>query len=157
MFVSRVPRAADFVLMDDNTRPHRKNIVNESVQSWDFTRKDLPVFSLDFNPVEHVGSLVDELQPFNHLPPSQPELWIALLDKWCNIPQTQTDSLIRTLLYSLETQTNVNHPTKHIILGQKPGCSSRGGIMVSDRGLPCHEFSPSTTKKTRRVGRLDTR
>ncbi|GFX60410.1 transposable element Tcb1 transposase [Trichonephila clavipes] len=45
---------AEFLFMDDNTRPHRANIVEECLQSEDITRMDWPAYSLDFNPIEHV-------------------------------------------------------------------------------------------------------
>ncbi|GFY25730.1 transposable element Tcb1 transposase [Trichonephila clavipes] len=41
----------EFVFMDDNTRPHHANIVNECLQSEDITRIDWPAFSPDLNPL----------------------------------------------------------------------------------------------------------
>ncbi|GFY33275.1 transposable element Tcb1 transposase [Trichonephila clavipes] len=61
---------AEFLLMDDNARPHRANIVDECLQSEDITRMDWPAYSPELNPIEHVGiCLADELQPVNLLPP----------------------------------------------------------------------------------------
>ncbi|GFX88289.1 DDE_3 domain-containing protein [Trichonephila clavipes] len=65
----RDAKGAEFLFMDDNARPHRANIVDECFQSEDIT-------------------------PRQHPPTCLPELWRALLDEWCNIPQDQTDSLI---------------------------------------------------------------
>ncbi|GFX12450.1 transposable element Tc3 transposase [Trichonephila clavipes] len=45
---------AVFVVMDDNIRPHRTNIVNECLQLEDITRIYRPAFSPDLNTVEHV-------------------------------------------------------------------------------------------------------
>ncbi|GFU56569.1 transposable element Tcb1 transposase [Trichonephila clavipes] len=45
---------AEFLFMDDNTRPHRANIVDECLQSKDITRMEWPVYSPDLNPTEHV-------------------------------------------------------------------------------------------------------
>ncbi|GFS61994.1 transposable element Tcb1 transposase [Trichonephila clavipes] len=60
---------AEFLFMDDNTRPHRTNIVDECLLSEDITRMDSPAYSPDLNPIEHVWiCLADELQPFNPLP-----------------------------------------------------------------------------------------
>ncbi|GFV25789.1 transposable element Tcb1 transposase [Trichonephila clavipes] len=40
---------AEFLLMDDNARPHRANIVDECFQSEDITRMDWPAYSPDLN------------------------------------------------------------------------------------------------------------
>ncbi|GBM74802.1 15-hydroxyprostaglandin dehydrogenase [NAD(+)] [Araneus ventricosus] len=45
---------AEFLLMDDNARPHRANIVDECLQSEDIIRMDWPAYSPDLNPIEHV-------------------------------------------------------------------------------------------------------
>ncbi|GFY13292.1 transposable element Tcb2 transposase [Trichonephila clavipes] len=41
-------------LMEDNTSPHRENIVNECLQSKDITRMEWQAFSPNLNPIEHV-------------------------------------------------------------------------------------------------------
>ncbi|GFU72714.1 transposable element Tcb1 transposase [Trichonephila clavipes] len=45
---------AEFLFMDDNSRPHRANIVDECLQSEDITRMDWPEYSPALNPIEHV-------------------------------------------------------------------------------------------------------
>ncbi|GFX61675.1 transposable element Tcb2 transposase [Trichonephila clavipes] len=42
---------AEFVFMDDNTRSHRANIVDECLQSEDITRMDWPAYSPGLNPI----------------------------------------------------------------------------------------------------------
>ncbi|GFW58108.1 cubilin [Trichonephila clavipes] len=42
---------AEFLFMDDNTRPHRANIVDECLQSEDITRMGWPAYSPDLNPI----------------------------------------------------------------------------------------------------------
>ncbi|GFV86101.1 transposable element Tcb2 transposase [Trichonephila clavipes] len=44
----------DFIFMDDNARPHRTLAVEELLESEDITRMDLPAYSPDLNPIEHV-------------------------------------------------------------------------------------------------------
>ncbi|GFT07342.1 transposable element Tcb2 transposase [Nephila pilipes] len=44
----------EFILMDDNARPHRALLVDEILESEDIRRMDCPSRSPDFNPIEHV-------------------------------------------------------------------------------------------------------
>ncbi|GFW32609.1 transposable element Tcb1 transposase [Trichonephila clavipes] len=61
---------AEFLFMDDNSRPHHANILDECLQSEDITRMYWAAYSLDLNPIEHVlYMLAEELQPVNPLPP----------------------------------------------------------------------------------------
>ncbi|GBM65376.1 hypothetical protein AVEN_98199-1 [Araneus ventricosus] len=45
---------SEFILMDDNVRPHRALLVDEFLESEDIRRMDFPARSPDFNPAEHV-------------------------------------------------------------------------------------------------------
>ncbi|GBM20273.1 hypothetical protein AVEN_216685-1 [Araneus ventricosus] len=44
----------EFILMDDNARPHRALLVDEFLESEDIRRMDWPAISPDLNPIEHV-------------------------------------------------------------------------------------------------------
>ncbi|GFW05032.1 cubilin [Trichonephila clavipes] len=48
---------AEFLFMDDNAHPHRANIVDENLQLEDITCMDWPKYSLEMNPIEHVGNM----------------------------------------------------------------------------------------------------
>ncbi|GFW01329.1 transposable element Tcb2 transposase [Trichonephila clavipes] len=89
---------AEFLFMDDNARPHRENIVDECLQSEDITRMDWPAYSPDLNPIEHVWDMLGRRIAARQPPPTcLPELWRALLDEWCNIPQDLIDNLILSM------------------------------------------------------------
>ncbi|GFU14173.1 DDE_3 domain-containing protein [Trichonephila clavipes] len=57
-----------------------------------------PAYSPNLNPVEHVrdmlGRRISARQP---TPTGLPELWRALLDEWCNIPEDKIDNLILSM------------------------------------------------------------
>ncbi|GFT23738.1 transposable element Tc3 transposase [Trichonephila clavipes] len=85
----------EFLFMDGNARPHRANIVDECLQSEDITRMDWPAYSPDLNPIEHVWDMLGRRIAARQIAPTcLPELWRALLDEWCNIPQDRIDNLI---------------------------------------------------------------
>ncbi|GFV74171.1 DDE_3 domain-containing protein [Trichonephila clavipes] len=89
---------SEFLFMDDNARPHCANIVDECLQSEDITRMDWPAYTPDLNPIDQVWDMLGRRIAARQ-PPSTclPELWRALLDEWCNIPQDQNDNLILSI------------------------------------------------------------
>ncbi|GFU63412.1 transposable element Tc3 transposase [Trichonephila clavipes] len=89
---------AEFLFMDNNVRPHSANIADGCLLSEDLTRMDLPAYSPDLNPIEHVWDMLG-LRIAARQPPLTylQELRRALLDEWCNIPQDQIDNLILSM------------------------------------------------------------
>ncbi|GFY13241.1 transposable element Tcb2 transposase [Trichonephila clavipes] len=87
-----VPYAAaigeDFILMDDNCRPHRANLVEDFVFEEGIVRKEWPASSRDMNPIEHLWDALGR-RVAGRQPPSQTlqELERALLEEWDRIPQ----------------------------------------------------------------------
>ncbi|GFV79071.1 transposable element Tcb2 transposase [Trichonephila clavipes] len=97
-----VPYAAaigdDFILMDDNCRPHRANLVEDFLFEEGIVRMKWPACSPDMNPIEHVwdalGRRVAGRQPH---PKALQELERALLEQWDRISQLVINSLIDSM------------------------------------------------------------
>ncbi|GFW19627.1 transposable element Tcb1 transposase [Trichonephila clavipes] len=97
-----VPYAAaigdDFILMDDNCRPHRANLVEDFLFEEGIVRMEWPASSPDMNPIEHVWDALGR-RVAGHQPPPQTlqELERALLEEWDRIPQLVINSLIDSM------------------------------------------------------------
>ncbi|GFV96193.1 transposable element Tcb2 transposase [Trichonephila clavipes] len=97
-----VPYAAtigdDFILMDDNCRPHRPNLVEDFLFEEGIIRKEWPASSPDMNPIEHVWDALGRRVAGRQLPPQTlQELERALLEEWDRIPQLVINSVIDSL------------------------------------------------------------
>ncbi|GFW37525.1 transposable element Tcb1 transposase [Trichonephila clavipes] len=97
-----VPYAAaiadDFILMDDNCRPHRANLVEDFLFDAGIVRMEWPACSPDMNPIDHVWDALGR-RVAGHQPPPQTlqELERALLEEWDRIPQLVINSLIDSM------------------------------------------------------------
>ncbi|GFV51753.1 transposable element Tcb1 transposase [Trichonephila clavipes] len=94
-----VPYAAvigdDFILMDDNCRPHRANLVEDFLFKEGIVRMEWPACSPDMNPIEHVwDALGRRVAGHQTHPQTLQELEKALLEEWDRIPQLVINSLI---------------------------------------------------------------
>ncbi|GFX14336.1 transposable element Tcb2 transposase [Trichonephila clavipes] len=97
-----VPYAAaigdDFILMDDNCRPHRANLVEDLLFEEGIVRMEWPACSPDMNPIENVWNTLG-IRVAGRQPPPQTlqELERALLEEWDRIPQLMINSLIDSM------------------------------------------------------------
>ncbi|GFV10599.1 transposable element Tcb2 transposase [Trichonephila clavipes] len=99
---SVVPYAAaigdDFILMDDNCRPPRANLVEDFLFEEEIVRMEWPSCSPDMNPIEHVwdalGRRVAVRQPS---PQTLQEQERAFLEEWDRIPQLVINNLIDSM------------------------------------------------------------
>ncbi|GFX90955.1 transposable element Tcb2 transposase [Trichonephila clavipes] len=97
-----VPYAAeigdDFILMDDNCRPPRANLVEDFRFEEGIVRMEWPACFPDRDPIEHVWDALGR-RVAGHQPPPQTlqELERALLEEWDRIPQLVINSLIDSM------------------------------------------------------------
>ncbi|GFW70562.1 transposable element Tcb2 transposase [Trichonephila clavipes] len=93
-----------FILMDDNCRPHRANLVEDFLFEEGIVRMEWPACSPDMNPIEHVWDTLGRLVAGRQPPPQTlQELIRALLGEWDRIPQLMINSLIDTMLQRCST------------------------------------------------------
>ncbi|GFV47839.1 transposable element Tcb2 transposase [Trichonephila clavipes] len=102
----------DFILMDDNSRPHRANLVEDSLFDEGIVRMEWPACSPDMNPIEHVWDALGRRVAGRQPPPQTlQELERALLEEWDKIPQLVINSLIDSMPQRCSTllAVRVNH------------------------------------------------
>ncbi|GFS68477.1 transposable element Tcb2 transposase [Trichonephila clavipes] len=88
----------DFILMDDNARPHRARIVEEYLEYHGLERMEWPARSPDLNPIEHLWDYLGrEVAALNPPPRSLHELKQGLLCVWSSLPIPVSDNLINSM------------------------------------------------------------
>ncbi|GFW30576.1 transposable element Tcb2 transposase [Trichonephila clavipes] len=88
----------DFILMDDNARPHRARIVEEYLEDHGLERMEWPARSLALNPIEHLCDYLGrEVAALNPPPRSLHELKQGLLCVWSSLPIPVSDNLINSM------------------------------------------------------------
>ncbi|GFW65758.1 transposable element Tcb2 transposase [Trichonephila clavipes] len=88
----------DFILMDDNARPHRARIVEEYLEDHGLERMEWPARSPDLNPIEHLWDYLGrEVAALNPPPRSLHELKQGLLCVWSSLPIPVSDNLINSM------------------------------------------------------------
>ncbi|GFU03289.1 transposable element Tcb2 transposase [Trichonephila clavipes] len=97
-----VPYAAaigdDFILMDDNCRPHRANLVEDFLFEEGIVRMEWLACSPDMNPIEHVWDALGRRVAGRQPPPQTlQEQERALLEEWDRIPQLVINNLIDSM------------------------------------------------------------
>ncbi|GFU92723.1 transposable element Tc3 transposase [Trichonephila clavipes] len=92
------PIGNDFILMDDNARPHQARIVEEYLEDHGLERMEWPARSPDLNPIEHLWDYLGrEFAALNPPPRSLHELKQGLLCVWSSLPIPVSDNLINSM------------------------------------------------------------
>jgi len=88
----------DFILVDDNARPHRAEIVNDVLREHGIHRMNWPARSPDMNVIEHVWSRMKlKLNQIEHEFMNLDELAIAVREEWESIPQEFIGNLVDSM------------------------------------------------------------
>ncbi|GFU06150.1 transposable element Tcb2 transposase [Trichonephila clavipes] len=88
----------DFILIDNNARPHRARIVDEYLEDHGLERMEWPARSPDLNPIEHLWDYLGrEVAALNPPPRSLHELKQGLLCVWSSLPIPVSDNLINSM------------------------------------------------------------
>ncbi|KFM63069.1 Transposable element Tcb1 transposase, partial [Stegodyphus mimosarum] len=90
-----------FVLMDDNARPHRADIVDDYLESEGIARMAWPAYSPDLNPIENLWDALGRAVS-SHFPPPATliELETALQEEWRLLNSAVVDHLIESMVTS---------------------------------------------------------
>lgn len=88
----------EFILMDDNARPHRARVTDEYLEAAAIERMDWPARSPDLNPIEHAWDMLQTAISARPVQPTTvPGLQQALLDEWARLPQQSIRRLISSM------------------------------------------------------------
>lgn len=88
----------DFILMQDNARPHTARIAMDYLNQEGIEVMDWPARSPDLNPIEHVWDYIyRRISERDNRPLTLPDLIQALILEWNGLPQQVIATLIRSV------------------------------------------------------------
>lgn len=91
----------NFLLMDDNARPHRADLVNEYLETEGIQRMEWPAYSPDLNPIENMWDALGRRLACRQPPPTTlRELKKAIIHEYTLLPQ----ALLNNLIHSMENR-----------------------------------------------------
>ena len=87
-----------FILVDDNARPHRARSVQDYMERETIEHMDWPARSVDLNPIEHMwNELHVRISARQVQPRSIQELGAMLVQEWAAIPVNTIRNLIGSM------------------------------------------------------------
>jgi transposase len=88
----------NFILMQDNARPHIARCVTNFLTETEITKMNWPARSPDMSPIEHVWDMLDKrVKARIPAPQTTQALQTMLLEEWDNLPQELIDNSIRSM------------------------------------------------------------
>ncbi|GFX58004.1 transposable element Tcb1 transposase [Trichonephila clavipes] len=109
-----------FVLMDDNARPHRADIVDEYLESEGIERMAWPAYSLCLNPIENLWDALGRAVSSRFPPPATLiELETVLQEEWLLLNSAVFDHLIESMNNILKMKSMKKTGTKNKQPGSK--------------------------------------
>ncbi|GFU90855.1 transposable element Tcb1 transposase [Trichonephila clavipes] len=88
-----------FVLMDNNARPHRADIVDNYLENEGITRMAWPAYSLDLNPIQNLWDALGRAVSSRFPPPATLiELETTLQEEWWLLNSAGVDHLIESMV-----------------------------------------------------------
>lgn len=88
----------EFILMQDNARPHTARITKEYLEEAGISVMEWPARSPDLNPIEHLwDELKRRIRGRNPAPETLLQLREAIEEEWAGIPQDVVKKLIRSM------------------------------------------------------------
>lgn len=88
----------NFLLIQDNARPHVANVTRQYLEEVEVACIDWPARSPDLNVIEHVWDMLGRrLRARLHRPDNLQELSAALVEEWENLPQESISNLIDSM------------------------------------------------------------
>ena len=97
----------EFVLIDDNSRPHRAHLVNEFLNDDNIARLDWLTCSLDMNPIDHAWDTFKRAVFGRDDPPtSLRDLLRFAVEEWDNLDQRDFDELVDSMPRRIQASIN---------------------------------------------------
>ena len=88
----------NWILQDDNARPHRSQVVQQFKETSGIQSLPWPARSPDLNPIEHVWDILGRrVRQHHEATGTLVQLSARLVQEWNNIPQALLDTLVHSM------------------------------------------------------------